>query len=299
MNFIDEDELDINQQLRDIYHSPAAGYRSIETLYKRAKEKGIEVTRKEVKSFLKSQDTYTKTFPKGGLGLQKKTYRPTVVGKLGQQLQMDLVDMTDQRASSNDGNRYILTAIEVLSRFAFTAYQKRKSGKDTVVSVERVLDKFKKHFKTDPDLVQFHDGSEFLNPEVKELLKDREIHYFSTLVRRTGYHRTTKKNKTGERPWVWGPYTLFQRKASLVERLNRSLKNIMWKYFKENNNHQWIHILNDIAENYNNSVNRSIKMKPNEVVPEKFLKMLTKFGSLCMVRIFLQFLQKQGPENKK
>ena len=97
--------------------------------------------------------------------------------------------MTDQSASSNDGNRYILTAIEVLSRFAFTAYQKRKSGKDTVVSLKKVLDEFKERFGDDPDLVQFDDRSEFLNPEVKELLRDREIHYFSTLVRRTGYHR--------------------------------------------------------------------------------------------------------------
>ena len=78
-----EEELGINQQLRDLYHSPTAGYRSIEALYKRAREGGIEVSRKEVKNFLKSQGTYTKTFPKGGPGLGKKTFRQTVVGKLG------------------------------------------------------------------------------------------------------------------------------------------------------------------------------------------------------------------------
>ena len=60
-------------------------------------------------------------------------------------------------------------------------------------------------------------------------------------------------------------YTLFNRKASVVERLNRTLKNMMWRYFDRHNTRQWIHILDDITHNYNNSYHRSIKMKPNEV----------------------------------
>ena len=180
MNNIDEDEFDTNQQLRDIYHSPAAGYRGIMDLYKRAKEQGIDVSQKQVKEFLKSQDTYTKTFPKGGPGVRKK-FRPTIVGRLGQQLQMDLVDMGQERVNDNNGNRYIITVIEVFSKYAFTTYQKAKSGKDTVVSVRKILDEFKDRFGDDPDLLQFDEGPEFLNPEVKKLLADREIHYFSRI----------------------------------------------------------------------------------------------------------------------
>ena len=86
-------------------------------------------------------------------------------------------------------------------------------------------------------------------------------------MKRTGWHQTTKKNMAGERPWVWGPYTLFQKKASLVERLNRTLKNIMWRYFTENNTHH----TQQITDNFNNFVNRSIKMKPNEVEGKSFM----------------------------
>ena len=63
--------------------------------------------------------------------------------------------MGSERVRDNDGNRYIITAIEVLSRYAFTTYQKAKSGKDTVVSVKKILDEFKEHFGDDPDLIQF------------------------------------------------------------------------------------------------------------------------------------------------
>ena len=100
--------------------------------------------------------------------------------------------------------------------------------------MKRILDEFKDRFDDDPDLVQFDEGPEFLNPEVKRLLADREIHYFSTLVRGTGYHLRNKANKKGERPYLFGTYTLFQRKAAIVERLNRTLKGMMWKYFLQN-----------------------------------------------------------------
>ena len=37
------------------------------------------------------------------------------------------------------------------------------------------------------------------------------------------------------------------------------------RQFLQNNTHEWTHILDDITHNYNNSRNRSIKMKPNDV----------------------------------
>ena len=114
-------------------------------------------------------------------------------------------------------------------------------------------------------MVQFDEGAEFLNPKVKKLLADKDIKYFSTLVRRTGYHPSARKNAQGVRPSVWGKYTLFQRKASIVERFNRTLRNIMWRYFDSENTRQWEHTLQDITSNYHNSYHRSIKMKPNQV----------------------------------
>ena len=107
---------DVEQELGDLYYSPGTGYRSIESLYSKAIEDGIRVTKQQVRDFLRTQDTYTKTKPKVG----RKVYRKTVVGDLGQQLQLDLVDRTEDRKYSSNGYRWILTSIEVLSRYAFT-----------------------------------------------------------------------------------------------------------------------------------------------------------------------------------
>ena len=51
------------QELRDIYYDPSEGYKSAEKLYQKAKEKGLGVSRKAVKNWLETQDTYTRYKP--------------------------------------------------------------------------------------------------------------------------------------------------------------------------------------------------------------------------------------------
>ena len=155
------EDFDLEQELRDLYYSPGTGYRSIESLYKKVKEDGFNVTRQQVRNFLQTQDTYTKTKPKGGPGLGGKTYRKTMVGDLGQQLQLDLVDMTEDRKYSNNGYRWIPTSIEVLSRYAFTEPSKTKGGIDVANPMEKILSKFKVRFGKYPDVVQYDNGNEF------------------------------------------------------------------------------------------------------------------------------------------
>ena len=40
----DTDDFNLEQGLRNLYHRPGSGYRSIEALYRRAKEKGFDVS---------------------------------------------------------------------------------------------------------------------------------------------------------------------------------------------------------------------------------------------------------------
>ena len=240
---ISTDEFELEQELRDLYHSPGTGYRSVENLYRRVREDGYKVTRQQVKNFLQTQDTYRKTYPKG---VGKKKYRHTYVQDLGQQLQLDLVDMTEKRKDQNDGYRWILTSVEVLSRYAFTEPSRTKGGKDVSQAMSKILSEFKVRFGKYPDVVQYDDGNEFKNKDVNKLLDDLDIKHFTTLIKKDGK-------------------AFFNRKAAIVERLNRTLKSIMWRYFAEHNTNKWLHILDDVTFNYNNSVNSGIKMKPVDV----------------------------------
>ena len=51
-------------------------------------------------------------------------------------------------------------------------------------------------------------------------------------------------------------------KSSVVERFNRTFKNMMYKKFTENNNSIFYNILDELVNNYNNKYHSTIKMKP-------------------------------------
>ena len=57
--------------------------------------------------------------------IKKHKFRKTFVKKLADQMQMDLVDM-GKYANKNKGYRWILTAVEILSRYAESRLQKRR-----------------------------------------------------------------------------------------------------------------------------------------------------------------------------
>ena len=230
-------DLPLDVALREIYFNVNGGYMSMEKLYQSAKEEGIEgVSRKNVKEWLQTQNTYIIHKP------SRKHYKTqrTYVDGLAQQIQMDLVDMS-KFSHGNKGNRWILTVIEVLSRYAFAIPVWRKNTESMTKAVESVLVQFKERFGRYPKTAQFDDGKEFYNVGVKTLLKDHDVHYFST--------RTF-------------------RKAAIVERFNRTLKTRMWKYFTENRTKVWVNILPALVRSYNNSTHRTIGMKPADVSEE-------------------------------
>ena len=63
-------------------------------------------------------------------------------------------------------------------------------------------------------------------------------------------------------------------KAVIIERFNRSLRELMMKSFIKNNNTVWFNILPELINTYNNRFHQTIKMKPKNVnkLNEKHIK---------------------------
>ena len=58
--------------------------------------------------------------------------------------------------------------------------------------------------------------------------------------------------------------TFNEGKAVVIERFNRTLKNIIWKYFTVNNTRFYLEALDQMVKNYNDKVHSTIKMTPKE-----------------------------------
>ena len=60
-------------------------------------------------------------------------------------------------------------------------------------------------------------------------------------------------------------HTYSNLKAVIIERFNRSLRELMMKEFVKNNNTVWYNILPELIKKYNNRYHNTIKMKPIDV----------------------------------
>lgn len=217
------------ERLKKIYYDPnhPAGLGSVNDLAAAA-----SVPLQKTKQWLKQQDTYTLH------RVARKTYptRKYYVNNIDEQWQMDLADMI-QVERYNHGFRYILTCIDVLSRFAWARPIKKKTGREVADAIEDI---FKSSGRT-PTRIQTDEGKEFYNSHVKNLLQRYNIELFS----------------------VKSPV-----KAAMVERWNRTIKSKIWKYFTSKNHYRWLDVLPKIVDAYNHSKHRVIKARPVDVTKE-------------------------------
>lgn len=221
----------MNELLNRLYYSldsPVA-FAGKDKLFREARKHIKKLKLDDVEKWLRSQSTYTLHKP---VRLNFETRR-VVVYEMDEQWQMDLVDLT-KLSRYNSGFKYILVCIDVFSKYAWVVPLKTKSASELENAIRMIFNKDQRH----PQFLQTDKGSEFLNAKVKSLLHRQGVKLFTTNS---------------------------ERKASVVERLNRTLKGLMFKYFTKNSTRKYIDVLNEMINKYNNSYHRSIKMKPNRV----------------------------------
>jgi Integrase core domain len=165
----------------------------------------------------------------------RKTFnrRRVIIKGLNDLIQGDLVEMIPY-AKINKGIRYILVVINVFSKYVWAEPVKRKTGEEVTRAMKKIL----LQMKTMPKNLQTDLGKEFYNKEFKELMSSKGVNHYSTFS------------------------TL---KASVVERVNRTLKSKMWKQFSLQGSYKWLNMLPKIIQDYNNTKHSTIGMKPIDV----------------------------------
>lgn len=202
----------------------------ITRLYRAVKKHHPKVNRSDVEAWLRKQDTYTLHRP----AHRKLRAEPRVYVKhVDDQWCIDLCDMSNI-AVHNDGYRYMLTCIDVLSKFAWAEKVKRKNRNDVTEAMQRILLSTPRR----PKRIESDKGTEFYNSQFRVLLDSVGAEHFSSNSR---------------------------HKASVVERFNRTIKNLLYRSFSARNSYNWIDVLQDAVNLYNNRYHRSIKTAPSKV----------------------------------
>lgn len=147
--------------------------------------------------------------------------------------QVDLVEMI-VFAKENQNYRYILMVIDCFSKYAWAVPLQNKTSSLVTQSMLQVFNSSKRS----PMNLQTDMGTEFWNKQFKQLMNIKKINHYAT-------------------------YSYL--KASIVERLNKTIKNKMWKMFSFRASYKWIDKLEGIMQEYNNTKHRTIKMAPVDV----------------------------------
>jgi hypothetical protein len=139
----------------------------------------------------------------------------------------------------NKGYRYMLNVIDIFSKYAWSIPLKDKTGKsvlDAFKQIVKISDRIPKHIWVD-------EGKEFYNKDITSWLKENNIIRYST----HGEH-----------------------KSAVVERFNRTLKELMWKRFTAENTRNWIDMIDKLLYEYNNKrIHSTIGMTPLDASVEK------------------------------
>jgi transposase InsO family protein len=215
--------------------NPATHSNSVEGLFQNARKNYnfLTFSRNDVQSFLENQKSFRTFQP-----IDKSQFQSKVVAVEGRfrKWQMDLIDMK-KYSDENDGTKYILTIIDVFSKYAFAVPVTSKKATGIASALTKI---FSTKNTALPRILQSDNGKEFAVDAVKKVCKKYGIfHFFSY------------------------PYS----PLGFIERFNQTLKKKIFTWLHTNRHlqmqpHRYIDALPALLQNYNHSIHSTLRETP-------------------------------------
>ena len=227
------------EYLKKIYFNPEepGSFEGVDKLYKRVKKDGkFKISRSRVKRWLQNQQSYSLN-----KHVDRKFKRGKVMVKgIDDQFEADLASMTDY-AKDNNGYKYLLTVIDVFSRYAWVEPLKDKTADSIVKAFKKILSEGRK-----PRRLRTDGATDFTSRKFQALLKDEKINHFTT-------HN--------------------EKQANYVERFIKTIKTKLRRYMAEKQTNKYIDILPKFLHSYNRTWHSGIKSEPINVNEENEKKL--------------------------
>lgn len=173
-----------------------------------------------IRKWLNNQDSYSL------LKEPRHRFQTTrvLVTSIDEQFDADLTSVENLK-KYNDGVRFLLFVIDIFSRYLWVKPLLDKTAKSVLNAVKDVFAQRKPlKFRTDA-------GSEFNNRYLRKYMKDNGVYYFTT------------QNIP---------------KANYVERVQKTIKVMMYRMMRKNRSYRYIDQLQNLIDSYNASPHRSL-----------------------------------------
>ncbi|KAL3122640.1 hypothetical protein niasHT_003142 [Heterodera trifolii] len=222
----------INTTLDKLYNDPSspAAFAGVTALWKEAQKKLKHLRKKDVQHYLEGHRTYTLMRP-------RRVHFPrakTVASGFMTDVQVDLADF-QALSRHNRGHRYLLVAVDVLSKRLFVVPLKNKRAEEMLEAFKELVEQM----PMVPHRIFSDKGTEFKNKLLKEFFEEQEIEKHEPV------HSSVK--------------------ASVAERAIRNVKQRLYRYFAESETLNWVDVVQQIVDGINSTPSRVHGMRPIDV----------------------------------
>ena len=222
---------DVDKLLHELYYDPKSpsAYTSAQNVFQAARIREPKIKQIDVENWFRKQLTATVHKPTRLNFPRNQVF----VHNIDDQWQADLCDMS-AKAKYNDDHTFILSVIDCFSKYGWAIPIKSKHGDEIIRALNLIFSQSGRK----PKRLQTDKGTEFFNKKVQAFLRQNDVQLFATES---------------------------EKKASIVERFNRTMKGRTYKYFTANNTYRYIDALQSLVDGYNKTRHRTIKMRPADV----------------------------------
>jgi len=234
---LDSSEMGKRLHLEKIYFGSTTGaLRGPKALYERAQKEGYkDITRRDVANFLKTLPVYSKFRP-----ARKKYPRNKIIAQFcGEVYQIDIMDMQNV-VHENDGYKYALLGYDTYCKYLSSFAIRDRTPVSVIAGLEHFVSKLPFSLVN----IYWDKEGSFLSKAVQSWLKSKEINNYTTTS---------------------------VVKAPGVERVIRTIRVALARYFTKTGTVRWIDFLPHFVSLYNQRTHSTTKMKPIDVANDPFL----------------------------
>jgi hypothetical protein len=223
-----------SELIRKTYRDPKIGFLSVDKLYMKIKElySTYKITKKEIDKVIKEESTHQ---IHNQQKINPNDYNQITAKKIGF-FQMDICDLSSYK-SHNNGYRYILILVDIVSRYGFMEPMKTKSASEVYQAFMKI------HYACETEGNPLYATYSDQDSGFSKIEKNQHKFHYKMFFKQTKSYRGT----------------------GIVDARIKFLRSILEKHFTQSNSLNWINDIEKINININNTENKTIKEPPIKI----------------------------------
>jgi transposase InsO family protein len=216
-----------NQLIKKIYYDPEQGFQNADKLFAKIKnDNELNITKADITRFIKSQ-VIDQVYKKVNGPKKYNSYRAWYPSHIFQ------IDIVNYQRHEYKGDAYILTLIDVYSRYACARAMPNRKMETIIKNYNSIMEEIGPPYILQAD-------NEFNKKEFLDVLKKDDV--------KSNFFQANEVNHN-----------------AVIERFNYTLTNFLKKIRTLTKNKNWVSYLQKAMHNYNNSIHSTTKNTPYDV----------------------------------